>query len=116
LSAVDVVAFVARENFCFKTSAYDLLDAEYTGLSSRRGSWEAGGSIPSGIDCRISGSRLLSIQARASGKLGLVVRIKHLRRLSALPVYNPGGQVGWHSGGGVHSLVSIPGESSSRGA
>jgi len=79
-SAVDVVECDTIENCFFKTSAYDWLDAEYTGLSSRRGSEEAGGSIPSGIDFRIIGSRLASSHARASGRLGLVVTIKHLRR------------------------------------
>jgi len=38
LSVADVVAFGAREKCCLRTSAYVLLDAEYTGLSSRRGS------------------------------------------------------------------------------
>ena len=77
--SVDDCAFDAIENCFFKTSAYDWHDTEYTGLLSRRGSWESGGSIPSGIDFRIKGCKLASIHARASGKLGLVVTIKHLR-------------------------------------
>jgi len=56
-SAVDFVVEDVIENCFFKTSAYDWLDAEYTGLSSRRGSKEAGGSMPSGIDLRIIGSK-----------------------------------------------------------
>ncbi len=79
-ASFDDCAFDSIENCFFKTSAYDWLDAECTGLSSRRGSWEAGGSIPSGIDFRIRGCKLVSIHARASSRLVLVVMIKHLRR------------------------------------
>ena len=80
LATVAVVVVDANENCCLSASAYNLLDAEYTGLSRRCGNWDDGGSIPSGIDCRIIGSKLSSIHARASGKLGLVVTIRHLRR------------------------------------
>ena len=78
MTVVGDVAVEARENCFFKISAYDWLVAEYMGLSSRRGSWEDGGSIPGGIDFLIIGSKFASIHARASGRFGLVVMIRHL--------------------------------------
>jgi len=77
VAVVAVVVFGARENCCFKMSAYDLLVFVYVGLSSRQGRHEDGGSIPGGIDLRTIGSNFSSIQVRATSRLGLVVTIKH---------------------------------------
>ncbi len=59
----------ARENCCFRMSAYVMLVCEYTGLLRHHGRREAGGSIPGGLDCRISSCRFVLIHSWASGKL-----------------------------------------------
>jgi len=50
LSVVVIAVVLVRENCCFKTSAYDLLVGEYTGLLRHHGSSAAGGLMPGGID------------------------------------------------------------------
>ena len=95
LTVVGVVSFDARENCFFKMLAYDLLVAVYVGLSSRRGSWEAGGSIPGGIDFLIIDSKLSSIQVRASGRLFFVITIKHLLGATDSMRKNQGLQIKW---------------------
>jgi len=61
-------------------SAYDCLVALYTGLSRWHGRRDDGGSMLGRIDFLIRASRFSSIHAQASGRLGLVITIKHLLR------------------------------------
>ena len=81
-SAIDVEDGKARENCFFKISAYVRLVFVYVGLSNHHSRQEEGGSIPSGIDLWTIFSRFSSIQARATGKFDLVVRMRHLLRVT----------------------------------
>jgi len=92
---VECAAVETRENCFFKALAYDWLDVENTGLSSWCGNWEEGGPRSTGIDFQINASKLVSNQARASGRLGFVVMIKHLWRSISLMHRNQGLRVRW---------------------